>query len=106
MSETDSLASIQPPEDPGRRRLLTWTTGVVGAVGAGFALWPFAAAWKPSAKARLIGAPIEVNISELQPGQMLRVVWRGQTRGLLRRHERMRDDQPRPDDRAADPRSK
>ncbi|HLR86298.1 MAG TPA: ubiquinol-cytochrome c reductase iron-sulfur subunit [Wenzhouxiangella sp.] len=106
MSETDSLASIQPPEDPGRRRLLTWTTGVVGAVGAGFALWPFAASWKPSAKARLIGAPIEVNISELQPGQMLRVVWRGQTIGILRRNERMLNDLPRLDDKLADPDSK
>lgn len=104
MSETD-LASMQPPENPGRRRLLTWTTGVVGAVGAGLAIWPFAASWKPSAKARLVGAPIEVNIGNLEPGQMMRVVWRGQTIGILRRNERMLDDLPKLNDRLADPES-
>lgn len=105
MSETDSLASVQPPEDPGRRRLLTWTTGVVGAVGAGLALWPFAASWKPSAKARLIGAPVEVFIGNLEPGQMLRVQWRGQTIGVMRRSERMLEDLPRLNDQLADPQS-
>ncbi len=102
MSETD-LASTQPPENPGRRRLLTWTTGVVGAVGAGLAIWPFAASWKPSAKARLVGAPVQVNIGNLEPGQMMRVVWRGQTIGILRRNERMLDDLPKLNDKLADP---
>jgi ubiquinol-cytochrome c reductase iron-sulfur subunit len=104
MSETD-LASMQPPENPGRRRLLTWTTGVVGAVGAGLALWPFAASWKPSAKAKLVGAPVEVNIDGLEPGQIMRVVWRGQTIGILRRGERMLENLDRLDDRVADPQS-
>ncbi|HSH26211.1 MAG TPA: ubiquinol-cytochrome c reductase iron-sulfur subunit [Wenzhouxiangella sp.] len=102
MSETD-LASTQPPENPGRRRLLTWTTGVVGAVGAGLAIWPFAASWKPSAKARLVGAPVQVNIGNLEPGQMMRVVWRGQTIGILRRNERMLDDLPKLNEKLADP---
>lgn len=105
MSETDSPASIQPPESPGRRRMLTWTTGVVGAVGAGFALWPFVASWKPSAKARLIGAPVEVNIGNLEPGQIMRVTWRGQTIGIMRRTERMLADLERLDERVADPQS-
>lgn len=102
MSETD-LASMQPPENPGRRRLLTWTTGVVGAVGAGLAIWPFAASWKPSAKARLVGAPVQANIGNLEPGQMMRVVWRGQTIGILRRNERMLDDLPKLNEKLADP---
>jgi len=105
MSETDSLASIKPPENPGRRRMLTWTTGVVGAAGAAAALWPFAASWKPSAKARLIGAPVEVNVSQLEPGQMMRVQWRGATIGIMRRTERMLDDLARLNEKVADPQS-
>ncbi len=103
MSETDLLASIQPPENPGRRRMLTWTTGVVGAVGAGFALWPFAASWKPSAKAHLIGAPVEVRVSVIEPGQMHRVQWRGQTIGIMRRTPRMLEDLARLNEKMADP---
>lgn len=102
MSETD-LASTQPPENPGRRRLLTWTTGVVGAVGAGLAIWPFAASWKPSQKARLVGAPVEVNIGNLEPGQMMRVVWRGQTIGIMRRTDTMLAQLPELEGRLRDP---
>ncbi|MFW5926688.1 MAG: ubiquinol-cytochrome c reductase iron-sulfur subunit, partial [Wenzhouxiangella sp.] len=81
----------------------TWTTGVVGAVGAGAALWPFVASWKPSARARVIGAPVEVFIGNLEPGQILRVQWRGQTIGVMRRSERMLADLERISDRMADP---
>ncbi|QKK02312.1 MAG: ubiquinol-cytochrome c reductase iron-sulfur subunit [Pseudomonadota bacterium] len=105
MSDTETLASLQPPENPGRRRLLTWTTGVVGAAGAGLAAWPFVASWKPSAKARLIGAPVEVFIGNLEPGQILRVQWRGQTIGLMRRTERMLEDLQVLNERLADPNS-
>lgn len=103
MSESESLASIKPPENPGRRRLLAWTTGVVGAAGAGAALWPFIASWKPSAKARIIGAPVEVFIGNLDPGEILRVQWRGQTIGVMRRTERMLEDLERLNERVADP---
>lgn len=73
----------------GRRRLLTWTTAVVGAVGAGFAAVPFIKSWQPSAKARLVGGPVEVNVQPLEPGQMMKAVWRGQTIGILRRTPEM-----------------
>jgi ubiquinol-cytochrome c reductase iron-sulfur subunit len=61
-----------------KRRFLTAATSVVGAVGVGFALVPFIASMQPSAKARALGAPAEADISKLEPGQMLRVKWRGQ----------------------------
>ncbi len=43
-----------------KRRFLTKATSVVGAVGVGFAAWPFLSTWKPSAKAKAAGAPIDV----------------------------------------------
>jgi ubiquinol-cytochrome c reductase iron-sulfur subunit len=61
-----------------KRRFLTAATSVVGAVGVGFALVPFIASMQPSAKAKALGAPAEADISKLEPGQILRVKWRGQ----------------------------
>ncbi len=70
-----------------RRRFLVATTSVVGAVGAGFAAVPFIESWKPSAKAQAVGAPVQVSLDGLEPGQMIKVQWRGQTIGILRRTE-------------------
>jgi len=69
----------------GRRRFLVATTTVVGAVGAGFAAVPFIQSWQPSAKAKSLGAPVQVAVNRLEPGQLLKVQWRGQTIGILRR---------------------
>lgn len=73
----------------GRRRFLVATTSAVGAVGVGFAAIPFIQSWMPSAKARAVGAPVEVNIGKLKEGQLLKVQWRGQTIGVLRRTDEM-----------------
>ena len=73
----------------GRRRFLIATTSAVGAAGVGFAAVPFIKAWTPSAKAQAVGAPVQVNIAKLEPGQLLKVQWRGQTIGLLRRDDAM-----------------
>jgi ubiquinol-cytochrome c reductase iron-sulfur subunit len=89
-----------------RRRFLIATTSVVGAVGAGLAAVPFIQSWQPSAKAQAVGAPVEVNIGKLEPGQLLKVQWRGQTIGILRRDKVMLDDLPLLDDRLRDPLSK
>ena len=68
-----------------RRRFLVATTTVVGAIGAGFAAVPFIQSWQPSAKAQSLGAPVQVDMNRLEPGQLLKVQWRGQTIGILRR---------------------
>jgi ubiquinol-cytochrome c reductase iron-sulfur subunit len=68
-----------------RRRFLVATTSVVGAVGAGFAAVPFIKSWLPSAKAQAVGAPVQVDVGALAIGQLLKVQWRGQTIGILRR---------------------
>jgi len=68
-----------------RRRFLVATTSVVGAVGAGFVAVPFIKSWLPSAKAQAVGVPVQVSLRGLDPGQLLKVQWRGQTIGVLRR---------------------
>jgi ubiquinol-cytochrome c reductase iron-sulfur subunit len=71
--------------DHSRRRLLTAATVGTGAIGAAFAAIPFLASWEPSARAKALGAPVEVDASKLEAGQMLKVVWRGQPVFVVRR---------------------
>lgn len=71
-----------------RRRFLTATTAVVGGVGAVFAAYPFLASWRPSARAQAAGAPVEADISQLEPGQLINVEWRGRPVWVFRRTER------------------
>ena len=89
----------------GRRRFLVATTSVVGGVGIGIAAVPFIKSWMPSAKAQAIGVPVEVNISKLKEGQLLKVQWRGQTIGVLRRTQEMIANLPDVDAVLADPES-
>ncbi len=69
----------------GRRRFLTATTAVVGAVGAGFVAVPFIQSWSPSARARFAGAPVNQDISALPVGAQLVLNWRGQPIYIARR---------------------
>jgi len=89
----------------GRRRFLVATTSVVGAVGAGFAAVPFIQSWQPSAKAQAIGAPVQVYVGALEPGQLLKVQWRGQTIGILRRSAESLALLPENDPELRDPQS-
>ena len=69
----------------GRRKFLTVTTAVIGAVGAAGAAVPFIASWQPSARAKAAGADVEVDISGIQAGQLIRVEWRGKPVWVVRR---------------------
>ncbi|MDE2294026.1 MAG: ubiquinol-cytochrome c reductase iron-sulfur subunit [Gammaproteobacteria bacterium] len=71
--------------DHSRRRLLTAATVGTGAIGVVFAAVPFLASWSPSARARALGAPVELDASKLEPGQMVKVAWRGQPIYVVRR---------------------
>ncbi|QKQ24594.1 ubiquinol-cytochrome c reductase iron-sulfur subunit [Candidatus Ruthia endofausta] len=59
-----------------KRHFLTGATSVVGAVGVGFVLVPFLSSWMPSARVKAAGAPVDVDISKLDNGQLVRVLWR------------------------------
>ncbi len=75
--------------DRGRRQLLTAATTLTGAVGVAFAAVPFLASWKPSARAKAEGAPVEIDISKLEPGAMLKIQWRGKPVLIVRRTPEM-----------------
>ncbi len=71
--------------DHNRRRMLIGATVGIGAVGAGFVAVPFLGSWQPSAKTKAAGAPVDIDISKLQDGQMIRPAWRGKPIYILKR---------------------
>ncbi|GGI79120.1 ubiquinol-cytochrome c reductase iron-sulfur subunit [Shewanella gelidii] len=91
------------PVDTGRRRFLTAATAVVGGAGAVAVAVPFIKSWNPSAKAKAAGAPVEVNISKVEPGQLIRVEWRGKPVWVVRRTEEVLQQLPENDDQLRDP---
>jgi ubiquinol-cytochrome c reductase iron-sulfur subunit len=93
------------PVDAGRRRFLTLTTAVVGGVGAAFTAVPFIGSWSPSAKAKAAGAPVEVDISKIQPGQLIRVEWRGKPVWIVQRPQAVLDNLKVISDKLRDPAS-
>ncbi|OGT89060.1 MAG: ubiquinol-cytochrome c reductase iron-sulfur subunit [Gammaproteobacteria bacterium RIFOXYA12_FULL_61_12] len=88
-----------------KRRFLTAATSVVGAVGAVYAAVPFVASMNPSAKAKAAGAPVEADISKLEPGQIMRVKWRGKPVWVVRRTEQNLKDLSSLNGTLADPAS-
>mgnify|MGYP006076457599 FL=1 len=77
--------------DKERRKFLLTATKFVGGVGCAFAATPFISSWLPSAKAMAAGAPIEVDLSKMQPGQQVTVEWRGKPVWVIKRTKPMLD---------------
>ena len=75
--------------DRNRRHFLVVATAVTGVAGAGLAAIPFISSLQPSARAQALGAPVEVPIGSIEPGEMVRVLWRGRLVFILRRTEEM-----------------
>lgn len=68
-----------------RRHFLTVATSVTGVVGLALTAAPFIASFRPSTRAQALGAPVAIDISKLDEGAMVRVIWRGQPVWVLRR---------------------
>jgi ubiquinol-cytochrome c reductase iron-sulfur subunit len=90
--------------DCGRRRLIV-ATAAVGGAGAVAAMVPFVSSMLPSERAKAAGAPVEVDVGSLAPGQMITVEWRGKPVWVLNRTPEMLDTLPKLDDAVADPKS-
>jgi ubiquinol-cytochrome c reductase iron-sulfur subunit len=85
----------------------TWliASSCAGAVGAGFVAVPFVSSFQPSERAKAAGAPVEVDISALQPGQKMTVEWRGKPVWIVRRTPEQVANLKKVDDAVADPNS-
>ncbi len=98
MSDSDSNTV-----DTKRRRMLIAATAVVGAAGTAAFAAPLLISWMPSARAKAAGAPVEVNISKIEPGQLVRVIWRGKPVWLIKRSDETLADLPSNTKLLADP---
>ena len=105
-TQPDGAAAVDPnlPPDPSRRVWVTTACAAGGAVGVAAAV-PFVASFAPSEKARAAGAPVEVDISSIAPGQMRTVEWRGKPVWILRRTPEQVADLSKLDPLLADPAS-
>ena len=96
--------STEGKVDCGRRRLII-ATAAVGGAGAVTALVPFLSSMLPSERAKAAGAPVEVDVGSIAPGQMITVEWRGKPVWILNRDQGMLDTLPKLNDAVADPKS-
>jgi ubiquinol-cytochrome c reductase iron-sulfur subunit len=78
--------------DKNKRRVLLGTAVAMGGVGVGYVSVPFIMSMDPSAKAQAAGAPVEVDVSKLEFGQMLTVEWRGKPVWIVRRNQTILDN--------------
>lgn len=93
------------PINTGRRKFLTLTTSVVGGIGAAAVAVPFIKSWSPSEKAKAAGAPVLVDISKIQSGQLIRVEWRGKPVWIVSRTEKVLDELASLNSKLRDPNS-
>jgi len=88
---TDSFQDKKQEQhvDEDRRQFLLTSTCVLGSIGALCALTPFVASWLPSAKSQAEGAPVQVDLSKMEPGEQAVVEWRGKPVWIIRRTKEM-----------------
>ena len=89
----------------GRRRFLTLATAGAGAVATAGVAVPFLASFFPSEKAKAAGAPVELDISKIEAGQMLTAEWQGKPIWVLNRTEAQQKEVPALNGEMADPTS-
>lgn len=88
-----------------KRRLLIAATTAAGGVAAAGAGTPFVLSLMPSERAKAAGAPVEVDVSAIQPGMMIGVEWQGKPVWIVRRTQEMLDLLAGHDDKLVDPKS-
>ena len=94
----------ETPVDASKR---TWliASSCAGVVGGAFTAVPFVSSFQPSEKARAAGAPVEVDISALKPGEKITVEWRGKPVWILKRTPEQLQTLKKADGEVADPNS-
>ncbi len=91
--------------DRSKRRFLIAATSAVGGVAAVGAAIPFVMSMLPSERAKAAGAPVEVDISKIEPGMILNVEWQGKPVWVVHRTKEMLAALSKNDAKLADPKS-
>lgn len=100
------MANIDKKQEmSGRRRFLITATSVAGGIATIAWATPFIMSMMPSERAKAAGAPVEVDISKLEPGMLLLVEYRGRVVWVLNRTPEMLATLPKLNDKLSDPKS-
>lgn len=91
--------------DQAKRQFLTTALTVVGAVGTGYLAVPFLAQMQPSVKTMAAGAPVDIDLSKMETGQLIRVAWRGKPVWVLNRTSEVLETLKTLDGELRDPKS-
>ena len=91
--------------DHSKRRILLAAATAMGGVGVAYVATPFVISMDPSARAEAAGAPVEIDISKMEFGQLLTVEWRGKPVWIIRRDEQMLKNMASLDGQLRDPHS-
>lgn len=89
--------------DKSKRRFLVAATSAAGGVAAAAVAVPFITSMLPSERAKAAGAPVEADISKIEPGAMITVEWRSKPVWIINRNKDMMDLLGKHDDRLSDP---
>jgi ubiquinol-cytochrome c reductase iron-sulfur subunit len=89
-----------------RRHFLTVATVVAGAVGVVAVAVPFVSSMEPSARAKALGGPVDIDISKIEEGGQVKAKWRGKPTWVVQRPAAAIAALPKVDDRLRDPASK
>jgi len=82
---TDTVQGAHGHDDESRRDFLTLAASAIATVGAACALWPLVGSMEPSQDVIAAGAPVDIDIKALQPGQQMVVLWRSHPIFIARR---------------------
>jgi ubiquinol-cytochrome c reductase iron-sulfur subunit len=100
------MADTEKKQEPNsRRRFLIAATSIAGGIASIGVATPFVMSMMPSERAKAAGAPVEVDISKLEPGMLLLVEWRGKVVWILDRTPEMLANLKKLDSQMADPKS-
>ena len=104
IDKNSSLSFSAPSQvDQEKRDFLITATACTGAIGVAAAAVPFIGSMMPSERAKAAGAPVEIDISKIKPGEMMLEEWRGQPVWILNRTDEMTADLANHNDQLADP---
>ena len=91
------------PVDQGKRRFLVAATTVVGGTAAAAVAVPFVSSMMPSERAKAAGAPVQIDISKVEPGAMVTEEWRGKPVWIINRTPEMLANLSKHNDKLTDP---
>jgi ubiquinol-cytochrome c reductase iron-sulfur subunit len=106
IDKNNALSFSAPSQiDQEKRNFLITATACTGAIGVAAAAVPFIGSMLPSERAKAAGAPVEVDISKIKPGEMLVAEWRGQPVWILSRTDAQTAELPKHNGELTDPMS-